>query len=108
MLLSIHVAVPVAVNQMQKNFNAQYSRKIQWLRGVIVQTCHHYIYTLRGVFIDVLLHFFWLHQLSSVTPNAQEVREHVRVMAAVFVGGAGLVPMQPTSHLGNTKTGYWY
>jgi len=43
-----------------------------------------------------------------VTPNAKEVREYVRVMAVVFVGGAGLAPMQPTSHLEKTKTGYWY
>jgi len=43
-----------------------------------------------------------------VTPDAKEVREHVRVMAAVFVGGAGLAPMQPILHLEKTKTGYWY
>jgi len=42
-----------------------------------------------------------------VTPNAQEARDHVRVMDAVFVGGAGLGLMQRTSHQGCAKTEYW-
>ena len=59
------------------------------------------------VYCFVTIFFSWLYQLSSVTPNAKEVRERVRVMAAVFVGGAGLALMQPISRLGKTKTGYW-
>ena len=42
-----------------------------------------------------------------MTPNAQEAKDHVRVMDAVFVGGVGLVLVQHTSHQGCTKTEYW-